>query len=744
MTSFVPILLVLGLSGLIAQIVLLREFLAAASGNELSIGVFLGSWLLLGAAGCLLADRLRAAAERPAAAFAVVQALFAAALPAALYAARCLRGLAGAAPGEGLSLLALSAGSLLLLLPVAAPHGALFAIGRRLREASGGFVYGWQTLGTLAGGLLLTFWLLPRFPSFRIALGVSSLDLLFCALALRLQGGKTETTAQGLCVLAAAAAAVMALGPGAEALHRSSLARQHPGSEVVFHGNSAYGSVTVLGRDGQNTFLTDGALAAVSPVPDVASVEELAHLPLLAAPRPGDVLVLGGGAGGLLREVLKHPVGRVDYAELDPLFLEALARYAAPLTAGEFQDPRVSIHRVDGRLFVRDTERSYDVILVGAGRPETLQANRLFTAEFFALARGRLKPGGLLAFSLPGSTAFLDRNRAGLNSCVLRAAAEVFAQVRPLPGDTNIYLACDDPALARLDEAALARRLRQRGIRTGFVGPGQLSLRLESQWRERFDAALAPVSAGAGVNRDFSPRAVIHALADWNAMFSPAAGRLLAWAEAATLPRLTAAIALILIAALAWRRRRPELGAAAAPLALAATGFAGMVYNMALVFAFQALYGYAYLWIGLLVSVFMAGAAGASLLLAQGSGAARHPFLLSEAALILFSAGLPLAFGALGSAAVPDAALKGTFLFLGLAAGALTGAQFPLACRLGGPGPAALYACDLLGGWLGAVVGAALILPVLGLRDACLGLAALKLATFVFCGKTLRELSQKS
>jgi len=227
-------------------------------------------------------------------------------------------------------------------------------------------------------------------------------------------------------------------------------------------------------------------------------------------------------------------------------------------------------------------------------------------------------------------------------------------------------------------------------------------------------------------------------------MFSPAAGRLLAWAEAATLPRLAAAIALILLAALAWRRRRPELGAAAAPLALTATGFAGMVYNMALVFAFQALYGYAYLWIGLLVSVFMAGAAGASLLFAQGDGAARRPFLLSEAALTLFSAGLPLAFGALGSAALPDGALKGTFLLLGLAAGALTGAQFPLACRLRGPGPAALYSCDLLGGWLGAVLGGALLLPVLGLRDACLGLAALKLATFILCGTSLKESSTKS
>jgi spermidine synthase len=748
--AFVLILLVLGLSGLIGQIVLLREFLVIASGNELAIGIFLGSWLLLGAAGCLLADRLPAGSARPAAGFALCQALFAAALPAVLYATRCLRELAGASPGEGLSLLALSAGSLLLLLPVAAPHGALFSLACRLRAraggrlAPGGLVYGWQTLGTLAGGLVLAFWLLPRFHSFRIALGVSSLDLLFCALVLRLGGEAPLPRAQKLSVLAAATAAFLAIGPAAEAMHRASVARQWPGSTVVFYENSVYGNVTVLRSEDQHAFLTDGEVAAVSPVPDIAAVEELAHLALLAAPRPDEVLVLGGGAGGLLREALKHPVRRVDYAELDPLFLEALARYAAPLTAGEFQDPRVSIHRVDSRLFARDAAGRYDAVIIGAGRPGSLLSNRLFTREFFALARARLKPGGVLAFALPGSTAYLDRNRASLNSCVLQAAAEVFAGVRPIPGDTNIFLASDDPALERLDSAALTRRLRARRIRTSFVGPGQLSLRLEKQWAKRFAAALAPVAASAGVNRDFSPRAVIHALADWNAMFSPGAARLLDWARAASLPRLATVVAVLLLAVLAWQRREPRLGAAAAPAALAATGFAGMTYNMALTFAFQALYGYVYLWIGILVSVFMAGAAAASLLFSRGGGPARRAFLLSEAALVLFSAALPMSFQALSAASVPDAALKGAFLVLCLASGALTGAQFPLACRLKGQEPAPLYACDLLGGWLGAVLGGALLLPVLGLRDACLGLAALKLATFIFCGTTLKELSTKS
>ncbi|MBI5240537.1 MAG: fused MFS/spermidine synthase [Elusimicrobia bacterium] len=735
---FALILLVLGLSGLAGQIVLLREFLVVASGNELAIGLFLGAWLLLESAGCLLAGRLWGRSQRPAAVFAAWQAAFAALLPAALYATRCLRELAGAAPGEGLGAAALLFWALALLAPVGLPHGALFALAGRLRErerpgaSPAGLVYGWETLGTLAGGLLLTFWLIPRWDSFRIVLAVGALDLLFCVAVLLRARDERSPRLLVLCALAAATAPFIAFGPADESLHRGSVRRQWPGAEVAFYENSVYGNITVLRSEGQATFLTDGKVAAVSPVPDIEAAEELAHLPLLSHPRPEAVLVLGGGAAGLLREVLKHPVRRVDYAELDPLFLEALARFAAPLTAGELQDPRVRVHRVDGRLFARDAAGRYDAVIVGSGEPDSLQSNRLFTREFFALARRRLKPGGLLAFSLPGSTAFLDRNRASLNSCVLQAAAGVFAAARPIPGDTNIFLASDDPALSGIAAGTLARRLRQRRIRTGFVGPGQLSLRLEEQWTRQFQGFLAPVAGGAGVNRDFNPRAVIHALADWNAMFSPAAGRLLASAEAVTLPRLAAVLAVALLAALAWRRRSSP---AAAPAALAATGFVGMLYSMALIFAFQALYGYAYLWVGLLVSVFMAGAAAASL--AVGAvGAVRsagRAFLFLEAALAVFSAALPVVFEMLAGSPVPDNVLQGAFLALCLASGALTGAQFPLACRLSRAGMAPLYACDLAGGVLGAVFGGALLLPVLGLAQACLAAALLKVASLVFC-----------
>ena len=735
--TFIAALLVLGASGLIAQIVLLRELLVVFSGNELAIGVVLGDWLVLEAGGCLLMGRALARRRGEAAAFVWTQLFFALALPASLAAARLLRTWTGVPAGEGFGLGVMLLAGLAVLAPVSAAHGALFAIAGRLRARrapgpqAGGFVYGWETLGTLAGGLLLTGALLAQAHSFRIVWAASCVNALACLLVLAPSWREARTRRLGALCLGVFAFLALC-PPGPEGLQRSTVRGQWPGQEVVFYGNSVYGNVAVLQTAEQYDFLVNGARAVTVPTPDVPAAEELAHLALLAHPSPQDVLVVGAGAGGLLAELLKHPVARLDYAELDPLLLAALARFSTPLTRAELQDPRVSVREEDGRLWVKKTGRLYDALIVGARRPANLEANRLFTREFFASARSRLKPGGLLAFSLPGSEAALDKNLARLNSCVLQTAQAVFRHVRPIPGDTNLFLASDSDAVSGLGAAELAGRLRLRRIRTGFVGPAQLAWRLEARRAQSFADSLAPWLSRAGLNTDFQPRAVLYDLANWNAMFSPFAGRLFSWAEALTPWRLAAALAVLLAGLLAWQRRGGARGLEAAA-AIAATGAAGMVYNVGLAFAFQAVYGYVYLWIGVLVSVFMAGAGGASLLAGvirpQTSAAARRSFIYLEAGLVLFSLGLPLMLRGLAGASVPDWVLQGSFLLLCLAAGGLTGAQFPLACRLQGQDPAALYTCDLLGGWLGGIVGGALLLPVLGLGGACLCVALLKLAS---------------
>ena len=63
--------------------------------------------------------------------------------------------------------------------------------------------------------------------------------------------------------------------------------------------------------------------------------------------------MLSGGLGGALHELAKYPLERIDYAELDPLLIEAVRRFPTPLTIGELTDPRVRVEHVDGRLLVR-------------------------------------------------------------------------------------------------------------------------------------------------------------------------------------------------------------------------------------------------------------------------------------------------------------------------------------------------------------------------------------------------------
>jgi spermidine synthase len=207
---------------------------------------------------------------------------------------------------------------------------------------------------------------------------------------------------------------------------------------------------------------------------------------------------------------------------------------------------------------------------------------------------------------------------------------------------------------------------------------------------------------------------------------------------------LAAATALLL--AIAGRlRRRERLGAIAA---VASTGFAGMIFDLALIFAFQALYGVVFFWVGLLVTAFMAGSAVGGLAGTRLVGRLRGTrgwFLGVEAALAVFAGALPLAVRALGgSEGFDGAAVQSLFLALSLAAGALIGLEFPLACRLhlgaargAGTTAGSLYAADLVGGWAGGILGGVLLLPLLGLGATCLAVALLKLASLAVAARTL-------
>ncbi len=122
--------------------------------------------------------------------------------------------------------------------------------------------------------------------------------------------------------------------------------------------------------------------------------EMLAHVPLLTHPDPRRVLIIGGGDGGTLREVLKHRgVECVDLCEIDAAVIEAAQSYL-PGLASSFDDPRADIHIADGIQYLREHPGSWDIILVDSSDPEG-PAEGIFKESFYASLTHALRPGGI-------------------------------------------------------------------------------------------------------------------------------------------------------------------------------------------------------------------------------------------------------------------------------------------------------------------------------------------------------------
>eukprot|EP00658_Telonema_sp_P-2_P030949 TRINITY_DN23274_c0_g2_i4.p1 TRINITY_DN23274_c0_g2~~TRINITY_DN23274_c0_g2_i4.p1 ORF type:complete len:279 (-),score=57.18 TRINITY_DN23274_c0_g2_i4:185-1021(-) len=153
--------------------------------------------------------------------------------------------------------------------------------------------------------------------------------------------------------------------------------------DLLVFRSKAYGNVLVL----------DGAIQATER-DEFAYQEMIAHLPLCAHPCPEKVLVIGGGDGGVLREIAKHPcVQEIVICELDKAVPAASQKFLPQLGKG-FQDPRVTVHHRDGALFLEEHVESFDVIITDSSDPVG-PAAALFEESFYFKIKNALKPGGI-------------------------------------------------------------------------------------------------------------------------------------------------------------------------------------------------------------------------------------------------------------------------------------------------------------------------------------------------------------
>jgi len=244
-----------------------------------------------------------------------------------------------------------------------------------------------------------------------------------------------------------------------EVLHEVKTEHQH----LVIFKNRTWGTVLML----------DG-VCQLTTSDEFIYHEMMAHVPLMALDKPKRVLVVGGGDGGVLREVLKHPsVEKAMLCEIDREVIDTALTYYPEIPCNAFDDERTVVVIADGRKFVAETDERFDAIIVDSSEPIGPSA-ALHTAEFFASCKRALTEDGILVTQNGLPFLFPDHLRD-----TTRAFAGLFDHVAPylctqpcyFGGPFALNWASDEDDHLDLTIKKLAKRQEKRRIVTRYWTP---------------------------------------------------------------------------------------------------------------------------------------------------------------------------------------------------------------------------------------------------------------------------------
>ncbi|MGD8267525.1 MAG: polyamine aminopropyltransferase [Desulfobacterales bacterium] len=244
-----------------------------------------------------------------------------------------------------------------------------------------------------------------------------------------------------------------------EMLFENRTAHQHL---AIFH-NAAFGRVLVL----------DG-IVQTTERDEFIYHEMMAHVPILAHGEARHVLIVGGGDGAMLREVVRHrQVEQITQVEIDRQVIDLCRQYLPLHSNGAFDDSRVDVLIDDGLHFMQTTERRFDVVIIDSTDPIG-PGEALFSAEFYTACKQRLNPGGILVTQ--NGVAFMQPAELAASAGRL---AKIYADWHFYGAAIPTYVggimafgwASDDGELRHHGRAIIEQRYAASGIQTRFYNP---------------------------------------------------------------------------------------------------------------------------------------------------------------------------------------------------------------------------------------------------------------------------------
>ncbi|RJP80513.1 MAG: hypothetical protein C4522_07920 [Desulfobacteraceae bacterium] len=681
-----------GVSSVVTQLFVIREFLVQYTGNEFVIALILFNWLVIGGFGTLPAGFITSRYQKATPLCLGILSLFLAGLSTiTILGIRFLRDfffIHGASVGFYptfwyIFLLIMPYG---LLLGFVLPY-SLYVIRHEHPEYPPSRIYIADNLGDVSGGALFSFLLVYLLSPVQ-AICLAGLPLVVITSPFFRERRRDRVWYS---IIAGGVLAIFAAG-----IFLETRSLQPKVGKLIDYRESKYGRIEVHQNEELITLFSDGV--PVFSNQNSALAEEVIHYPLSQLKNPQHILLISA-VGGMIDELEKHDLASIDYVELDPEVSSILFRFDLLKTIRG-----LSVINEDGRAYLMRTDKQYDAIIVNLPEPDTFQINRFYTSRFFELVKARLTPHGVFSFTMDGYDNYLAEPQRRKLSSLFNTVSDYFQNVLLLPGQRIFFLCTDSPVHRDIPSLLASKGIATTYISRYFYG-NVTDFRIE-QLNQQIDLQTEK-------NDDNAPRLMRLMFTQWFTKFSTSP----IW--------FFGAVAFVLV--IYMMRLHVE------EYVLFSTGCMTMGCELMIVFAFQIYFGYIYYQIGLIITVFLAGLLPGAWLGEHLRPHARRVLVWTDILLISLMLVFIAIYFRMGDK-LPVLFYLGTgFLF-----SVLCGCQFPVALEPQGNAKrsaAGAFSADLIGAALGALITSVLLIPYYGIMGAAVGLILLKMTSLIMVGK---------
>ncbi len=259
-----------------------------------------------------------------------------------------------------------------------------------------------------------------------------------------------------------------------EELYNDIWAQKFQVDELIFEDKSDFQDITIFENEMFGRVLAIDGIIQITEKDEFVYQEMLTHIPMFAHQNPKHVLVIGGGDGGIIREVLKHPeLESVTLVELDSTVIDISKKYLPSISDGAFENPKVQVVIQDGCQFVKDHQNEFDVIIVDSTDPIG-PGQVLFTSEFYGDCKSSLKEDGILVCQ--NGVPFLQKDELVNSHERRREHFETSSYyVAPIPtyvgGFMAFGIASDKKGFDSIDKEALTKRVAKLDSQLRYYNP---------------------------------------------------------------------------------------------------------------------------------------------------------------------------------------------------------------------------------------------------------------------------------